>query len=171
MTLAVRPIARSLLHARRVAVLAVMALALAATPAGAASPVRTGSGEGLITALVIDSEREAGRVRFEDRTISGVVSGTLEGTFVQRVSGVVTPNGRVSFTGSFTFTGTIEGCGPEEQTVRLGVAGRGEIPTPGFPLTSANVWLQESDGALKTGWGKVEQAGPNLTYDVGYVCS
>jgi hypothetical protein len=165
-------ISRAPVHARRIAVIAVIALALSATPASASTsgPLQQGAGGGVITSLEVTSVREVAGLRFEDRTIGGVVWGTLNGSFTQRVSGIVQPSGRVTFSGTFVFTGTIAGCGDAVQTVRLGVVGQGDIPEPGFPLTRSSVWVQQSTGSLVTGWGTVDQAGPNLSYQVGYLC-
>jgi hypothetical protein len=99
------------------------------------------------------------------------VTGTLDGTFVQHVSGVVHPNGHVTFAGTMTFTGTVGECG--EGTVTLGLSGRGLAgQPPDFPITESRVRAinQASNTVAVTGQGTVSQTGLGITYDLKYVC-
>jgi hypothetical protein len=147
-----------------------VALLLLAAPAVAQGPPQSGSGEGMITDFDITPVREAGGNRFEDRVLTGFVTGDLEGSFVEHVSGMVHKSGRVVFSGTMTFTGTVGDCG--EGTITLGLTGRGEVVEPGFPVTEAQVRVidQSSNDVAVTGTGTVSQEGPSLTYDISYVC-
>ena len=124
----------------------------------------------MITGLEVTPIREAGQNRFEDRVLTGTVTGTLEGTFVQDTSGVVHESGRVVFDGTMTFTGRVSDCG--EGTINLAVSGRGHIPEPDFSITEASVRVveQAANTVDVTGQGTVFQEGPNLTYDIQYNC-
>jgi hypothetical protein len=132
-----------------------------------ASPLMSGTGTGTITSLVITSNREAGGNRIQERVLAGTVTGTLEGTFVEEVQGVIHPNGRVTFQGTFTFTGTVENCG--SGTFTLGLSGQG---IAGAPVTEARVRVigGEPNPLGIRGQGTVSQVGPSLTYDVQYKC-
>ena len=130
----------------------------------------SGSGEGTITNLEVFPIREVGGNTFEDRVLQGTATGTLEGSFEQRVSGMVHESGRVVFRGTMTFTGQVADCG--EGTITLGVSGRGHVPEPGFPITEASVRVinQAANTVDVTGTGIVSQEGPQLTYSIRYVC-
>lgn len=143
-----------------------IALGLLAAPA-AAGPPEEGSGSGTILTLDITSSREAGGNVIQERTLTGTVSGTLDGTFVEQVRGVIHANGLVTFQGTMHFTGTLEGCG--EGSLTLGLSGRG---VAGLPVTDAQVRVinQSANTIDATGTGTVHQEGPSLTYDIRYVC-
>lgn len=145
------------------------AVPAAANPDEAGVP-RSGSGTGRITNLVSTPIREVGGNRFEDRVLTGTVTGTLEGTFEQRVSGMVHKNGRVVFHGTMTFDGQVGDCG--EGTLTLRVSGRGHIEAPGFPVTEASVRVidQAANTVDVTGTGTVSQEGADLAYEIQYVC-
>jgi hypothetical protein len=147
---------------------ALLAVALSAAPASASGPPLEGSGTGLVTALSIDSVRAAGSNSIQERTLTGTVDGVLRGTWEQQVRGVVHDGRLVTFQGTMTFSGTLEGCGAG--TITLGVSGRG---TPGAaPVTEAQVRVidQPSNTIDVTGVGTVEQTGPFMTYDIRFVC-
>lgn len=146
------------------------AMASAATSPAAAQPPVSGSGTGQITDVEITNVREVDGNRHEDRILRGTIDGTLEGTFVERVSGVVHKSGRVVFHGTMVFTGQLEDCG--EGTIHLGLSGNGRVPQPGFPITEASVRVinQASNTIDVTGQGTVTQEGQDLTYDIQYVC-
>lgn len=159
----------------RVAFAAMLALLLLAVPAGAADLPLEGSGTGMITGLEVTPIRDVGGNSHQARTLEGVVEGTLDGTFVQQTVGTVHtnhPEDRVTFRGVLTFTGTVEGCGDEVHTLVLGVAGSGTVPVPGFPVTEASVRvIGHPDNTLDaTGRGTVTQEGPNLSYELQYIC-
>lgn len=141
----------------------------AATPDEAGKPL-SGSGTGRITNLVPTPVREVGGNRFEDRILTGTVTGTLEGTFEQHVSGMVHKSGRVVFDGTMTFDGQVGDCGTG--TLTLGVTGRGQIEPPGIPITEASVRVieQATNTVDITGMGTVSQEGANLTYEIQYKC-
>lgn len=143
------------------------ALLALATPA-AAGPPQTGSGTGFITILEITSQREAGGNSIQDRMLTGVVDGTLQGTFVEHVSGVVHGNGLVTFSGRITFTGVVGDCG--EGTITLGLSGRGQA---GEPITESKVRVidQGANTVGVTGTGVMHQEGPLITYEIDYVCT
>jgi hypothetical protein len=111
--------------------------------------------------------RVAGGNVFQDRDLVGTVSGTLDGTFEENVSGVIHASGLVTFQGTMTFTGTVAGCG--SGTLTLGVSGQG---VAGAPVTESSVRV--IDSAANTiqahGTGTVSQVGPNLTYEIQYTC-
>jgi hypothetical protein len=148
-----------------------VAPAAADAPDGPAGGPTAGSGTAVITGLEVVPVRDVGGNRFEDRTLTGttVGEGPLQGTFVQEVSGKVRGD-QVVFRGTMTFTGTVGDCG--EGTVQLGITGAGEIPEPGWPVTTAQVRVigSASNTVSVTGHGTVEQDGPWLTYDIRYTC-
>lgn len=134
-------------------------------------PPVSGSGDAVITNLEVFPVREVGGNTFEDRVLQGrTLSGPLDGTFEQKVSGKVHENGRVVFRGRMEFTGTVGDCG--EGTINLGISGRGDVPEPGLPITeaSARVINQAANTVDVTGTGNLSQEGPFLTYDIRYVC-
>lgn len=146
-------------------------LTLTAMSPAAAQPPVSGYGTGQITAVEITDVREADGNRHEDRVIRGTVEGTLEGTFVERVSGVVHKSGRVVFHGIMMFSGQMEDCG--EGAINLGLSGKGRVGEgPGFPITEASVRVinQAANTIDVTGQGTVFQEGQDLTYDIQYVC-
>lgn len=161
---------------RRRFVRAIGATTVAGTAASAtakpvlASPRTQGSGTGSITGLEATVIRERGGNRFEERVLTGIATGTLEGTFEQHVSGMVHKSGRVVFDGTMIFDGQVGDCG--EGTLDLGISGRGHILTPGFPITEASVRVinQPTNTIAVTGTGTVFQEGPALTYEIQYVC-
>jgi hypothetical protein len=156
------------------AVLPALFLVLPAGPAEAAGPPVSGEGTGVLTAPPeITVVRQAAGNRTEDRVLYGQVTGSLTGTFVQHVTGTVHERrSSVTFRGTMRFTGTVAGCGDEVHTLTLGVTGRGDTSTPGFPVTVATVRvLRQPENTLRaTGSGVVEQEGPFLSYRVSYVC-
>ncbi|HVM13414.1 MAG TPA: hypothetical protein VM287_03690 [Egibacteraceae bacterium] len=159
----------------RVALAALLALLLLAAPAGAAGVLLDGSGTGTITGLAVTPIREVAGISQEARTLTGVIEGTLEGTYVQETVGVVNrnrPENTVTFRGVLTFTGTVEGCGDEVHTLVLGLVGRGTVPVPGFPVTEAFLWvIRHPDNTLNaTGHGTASQVGADLTYELQYTC-
>jgi hypothetical protein len=150
-------------------------LLLVAAPVNAQGPPLQGSGTGQLTRLEITPLRDAGGNLHEERVITGTVDGALTGTFEQRVTGTVHtnhPDTRVTFRGVLVFTGTIAGCGDAEHTITLGLAGRGDVPVAGFPITEASVRAipGPADTLKVTGQGTVSQTGPALTYEVHYIC-
>jgi hypothetical protein len=165
---------RRLASTSRLAVLAaVLAILLTwSSSAMAAGPPREGSGTGQITGVEITPVREVGGNTFEDRVLTAQVEGTLTGEMVQHVSGMVHKNGHVVFSGTITFQGTVDGCGDQEHTVTLGISGKGDVPVPGFPVTQASVRVidQASNTLSGTGQGTVNQVGPDLSYELRYVC-
>lgn len=160
---------RAVLHAVGAATVLGTATSATAAPDNPGPPV-SGSGEGMITNLEVFPVREVGGNTFEDRVLQGIVTGSLEGTFEQNVSGMVHKNGHVVFRGTMTFTGIVADCG--EGTINLGVSGRGHIPVPGFPVTEASIRVinQSANTVNVTGTGIVSQEGPQLTYNIQYVC-
>lgn len=154
---------------------AALGVLLLAAPAAAKGPPESGGGTGAITGLEIEPIRSVGGNNQEDRTVSGTVEGTLDGTFVQETTGTVhtnAPNNRVTFRGVLTFTGTIDGCGDEVHTLVLGMSGQGTVPEPGFPVTEARLRaIGHPDTTVDvTGQGTVSQNGPFLDYEIDYIC-
>jgi hypothetical protein len=101
------------------------------------------------------------------RDLAGTVSGTLQGTFVEHVRGVIHPGDLVTFQGTMTFTGTLQGCGAG--TINLGVSGQG---VSGAPVSESSVRV--IDAASNTlsvhGVGTVNQTGTALAYAIQYQC-
>ena len=124
----------------------------------------------MITGIEITPIREVGGTSFEERILTGIATGTLEGTFEQDTSGMVHKSGRVVFDGTMTFTGQVGDCG--EGILKLGASGRGHVPEPGFAITEASVRVinQAANTVDVTGTGTVFQRGPELTYEIQYVC-
>lgn len=156
-----------------VALVAALAMLLLASPAAAQGPSMQGSGTGVVTDIAQGERTDLGRSGnwVQTRTLTGFIDdGPLDGTFEQTVRGVVRDRtGFVTFSGTLTFTGTIEGCGDEEHTVTLGVSGRGQANPP---VTEARVRVigPPSDGLHITGHGTVNQEVLGLTYDIEYRC-
>jgi hypothetical protein len=134
-----------------------------------AGPPLTGAGTGVITSLEITSSRDAGGNTVQERTLEGTVSGTLEGSFVEHVRGVIHRNGTVTFQGTMYFEGTLEGCADEPGTLTATLSGRGQA---GIPVTDASfrVVNQASNTIKASGAGTLHQVGPMMTYEVRYVC-
>ena len=160
----------------RVALVLLMAVLLLPAPAEAAGPPLQGTGNGV---LALPGPEDSTRIRdagasgawIEQRTLTGeTLSGPLNGVLVQNVTGLVRqPANFVTFRGTATFTGTIEGCGDEVHTLALRVTGRGQASPP---ITEAQISVvdQPSDGPRVTGRGTVSQVGPLFSYDIRYVC-
>jgi hypothetical protein len=141
-------------------------LGTVAVPAWADQPL-SGGGEGVITTIQITPPRVAGGNRIEERRLEGILTGTLQGTFVEHVRGVVHPDGTVTFQGTLVFTGTVEGCGEGTFTGRLQGRGQGNPP-----LTEASMQVVDQSASTVgvTGQGTVSQDGPLLTYSIRYRC-
>lgn len=133
-----------------------------------AGPPQTGSGTGLIVSLEDVSSRNAGRNVIKERRLTGSLSGTLQGSFVEEVRGVI-HDGRVTFEGTLQFTGSVPECG--DGTFVLGLSGEGQAGL--FPVTDATVRVikHSSNTIPVTGTGTVHQEGPSLTYDIKYTCN
>ncbi len=148
---------------------------LAAVTAEARDPRQSGEGTGMITGFEQSIVRDVGGNSHEVRVVEGIVTGSLTGSFRQETTGTVHtnhPDNLVTFRGVLVFTGTIEGCGPGEHTIVLGLSGRGTVPDPGFPLTEAKVRAinQPANTLAIIGTGTVTQEGPFLSYEVTYRC-
>ena len=132
-----------------------------------AGPPATGNGTGLITSLEDVSTRNAGRNVIKERRLTGTLSGSLQGSFVEEVRGVI-HDGRVTFEGTLEFTGSVPGCG--DGTFVLGLSGEGQAGL--FPVTDATVRVitHASNTIPVGGTGTVHQEGPSLTYDIKYTC-
>ena len=137
-----------------------------ATPASAGPPL-SGAGSGVITSLVETSSRDAGGNRIAERRLEGVMTGALQGTFVEEVRGVVHRNGVVNFHGTLTFTGEVAGCGTGTITGRLQGRGQGNPPLTDATITVVN---QAANTVAVTGRGTVAQTGPFLSYEIQYSC-
>ena len=147
---------------------------------GAAGPPLSGGGTGEI---VIDPEgftniRAAGGNLIQERELSGTIEGTLDGTFEEEATGTIHRTGLITFRAELVFTGTIEGCGPDEHTLVLTLSGQGHA-TPQGPITEASVRLvgDERNTVQATGQGTVWQAPSEtepgvseLTYELQYRC-
>jgi hypothetical protein len=164
----VTPRPRALAPAGYLALVAVLALLLMAAPAAATGPPQTGSGNGVITNLEITSERTAGPNSIQERTITMAVTGTLDGTFVQEVRGVVHDGRFVTFQGTGTFTGTMEGCGAG--TVTLGITGKGSAGQHPVTESSVRVIGSASNTIDARGVGTVLQDGPLMSYEIRFIC-
>lgn len=149
-------------------------LALAA-PAVAQGPPLSGSGSAIVTDLIIpEPDEPGGRVDLgqsdnwrQTRTLVGetIGEGPLDGTFEQVVTGVVRDRTNdVTFHGTMTFTGTVEGCDGVHRLV-LAITGRGQASPP---VTEAKV--QVIGPSAVSGGGTVSQVVQTLTYDIQYVC-
>jgi hypothetical protein len=127
----------------------------------------SGSGIGTIGSLSITPVRRADGNTIQERELKGTVSGTLVGTFEEQVRGVIHPTGLVTFQGTMTFTGTVDGCGTG--TIKLGVSGQG---VTGAPETQSSVRVIDSasNSLAVHGVGTVTQRGPALTYTIQYQC-
>jgi hypothetical protein len=136
--------------------------------AGALGPPLTGSGTAVIHALEVFPIREAGPNRIQERKLTGTLSGTLEGTFVEHARGTIHGTGLVTYQATFVFEGTVDGCeGPG--TFRASLSGTGQA---GVPVTEATFRVidQASNTLRIAGTGTMRQVGPTATYTVRYVC-
>jgi hypothetical protein len=145
-----------------------LALTAPSLAEGALGPPLTGSGTGHITSLTITSERQAGPNRIQERTITGVLQGTMQGTFEERARGVIHGTGLVTYQATLVFTGTVAGC-EGEGSFTASLSGTGQA---GLPTTEANFRVvdQASNTLRVAGTGTMRQVGPVATYDVRYVC-
>lgn len=136
--------------------------------AGGLGPPLTGSGTGMITSLEITSERQAGPNRIQERTLTGILDGTLQGSFEEHARGVIHGTGLITFQATFVFTGTVEGC-EGEGSFSASLSGTGQA---GEPITDASFRVvdQASNTLRIAGTGTMRQVGPHATYDVRYVC-
>lgn len=139
---------------------------VSAGPSWAATRL-SGSGNGYVTGNVVTSTREAGPNHIVQRDITGVLSGPLDGTFTEHVVGVVHPDGMVTFQGTLTLTGSVDGCGEGILVGRL--QGRGQANPP---VTDARAAIidQSASTVGATGQGTVHQDGPELSYTFRYSC-
>ena len=135
----------------------------------AAGPPRSGGGTGTITALEITSSRMAGSNTIQERRIEGSIDGTLQGTFVEQVSGVIHGNGLVTFHGTLEFTGVMPDCGTDVGTLTARLSGQG---IAGLPVTEASFRVvdQAVNSLAVSGTGTLHQVGPGITYEVRFVC-
>jgi hypothetical protein len=104
---------------------AAFALALPAAPATASRQPAEGTAR--ITSLVFTGIRTAGGNTLLQGVESGVVTGTLMGTYVEHFDYVVHPNGDTSFHSVMAFTGTIVGCGSGAVPFSLEGSGDGAV--------------------------------------------
>jgi hypothetical protein len=135
---------------------------------GGLGPPRTGSGTGVITSLEITSERQAGPNRIQERTLTGILDGALQGSFEEHARGVIHGTGLITFQATFVFTGTVEGC-EGDGSFSASLSGTGQA---GLPVTEASfrVVNQASNTLRISGTGTMRQEGPLATYEVRYVC-
>lgn len=153
------------------ALLILVAILLLLAAASWAERPGSGKGEGQITNVEVLDSRESGDNRIEERRLNGSLSGTLEGTFVEEVRGVVGSDGQVRFQGTGVFDGALEGCG--FGTVNLRVDGRGQAgQAPGLPatVTEFRVVDRPSNTLDATGHGTIRQEGADLAYELEFVC-
>jgi hypothetical protein len=109
---------------RRVVVLALIAQGILASAAAAAPPAPA-TGTGTVVTTEVTSVRSAGPVVITEFHQTGTVTGTLSGTFVEDVRVIQHRDGRITFTGSATITGSAAGCGTGDIPVRLEGGGAG----------------------------------------------
>lgn len=163
-----RPVAGTL------AVVAALLVALT-LPASAQGPPLSGSGSAIVTDFDIPEPGEpGGRVDLgnsdnwrQTRTLEGhtVGEGPLDGEFRQVVTGIVRDRTNVvTFHGTMTFTGTVEGCAGVH-ALTLAITGRGHANPP---VTEAKVQIIGPSDIR--GGGTVSQVVDQLTYDIRYVC-
>jgi hypothetical protein len=155
-------------------VIAVSVLMALSVPAAAQAPPLTGSGSAVITEFLIPEPGEpGGRIDLgnsgnwqQTRTLRGeTIDGPLDGTVEQVVTGIVRDRtNEVTFHGTMTFTGTVQGC-EGEHTLTLAITGRGQASPP---VTEARVQVLGQSSV--NGGGTVSQVGTALTYDIQYVC-
>jgi hypothetical protein len=141
----------------------VSALALA-TPVVAA-PIEA-SGTGTVEVRSVATIRQADGNVIQERTITGTVSGALEGTYVEHVRGVIQASGRLVFHGTLTFTGTVAGCG--SGTVALALEGRG---IAGAPLTEGRLATTGQNSLGLHGTGTFAQSATSIAYEAQFVCA
>ena len=143
-----------------------MCALIVAAPASA-SEALTGTGAGTIEHVSITIVRTADGNVIQERNLNGTVTGSLQGTFVEHVRGVIHPTGLVTFEGQITFTGSVAGCG--SGTLTLGISGQG---VTGTPVTQARIRVIDagSNTIPAHGEGTLDQVGPTLTYQMRYQC-
>lgn len=149
----------------------VVAMMLVLAASSWADRPSSGAGEGQITSVAVLDSREAGTNRIEERRLVSSITGTLDGTVVEEVRGVVGADGQVRFQGTGVFVGSLEGCG--SGTVNLRLNGRGQAgQAPGLPatVTKFRVVDQASNTLAATGHGTIRQEGLDLEYEFQFVC-
>jgi hypothetical protein len=137
-----------------------------AAPLTASAPV-TGSGSGTIAVREVTTIRQPGGNVIQERTLEGVVTGTLQGAFVDHVRGVIHKSGLITFHGTMTFTGAVAGCG--SGTLTVGLTGTG---TAGAPVTTTALHvIEHGRNTLPVhGIGTVHQVGASFTYHIRFHC-
>jgi hypothetical protein len=105
-----------------VLLLVVTAAAVAAAPAVAVR--RPASGHAQILSLTFTGARTAGGNTILEGIESGLITGSLTGTYVERFVYTIHADGSTGFRSHMMFTGSVEGCG--SGTVPAVVEGRGD---------------------------------------------
>lgn len=143
----------------------VVAGLLAAQPALAHPPSpATGGGEDTSSTLV--DARFADGNFFGRFTVTGVIEGTFDGTYVADVDIVVHANGRIEANGLLTVTGSIAGCDATTALFRL-------VATGAFPATGGPAVIE---GRLVAVGSEVQanldfdEVGAIFTYEGSYHC-
>lgn len=147
--------------------LGVLLVLAAGASLASAGPPAPASGTGEITTSVVTSVRTADGNVITEFLQTGTISGTLSGTFVETVRVVQHADGRITFHGAATLTGSAEGCGAGTIPLRLegtglaaGLVAEGRIRTARASENTAGV------EAVLT----FEQAGATFTYAGTYMC-
>lgn len=139
---------------------------LTAATVTAGAGTMTGSGTGTIDIRAITTLAVFNGFVVQKRDLTGELTGALDGTFTEEVTGVIAPNGNVTFFGKLVFTGTVEGCG--EGTVTGLVFGKA---VSGVPTAEASVTVIPGLSTVPVrGTATIEQVGTALTYQVTYHC-
>jgi hypothetical protein len=145
-----------------------LASAVAATlvlaPPLTAGPPQPASGTGFLTSAVITHIRHSDGNLRADFTMTGVMSGTLTGTFVNEGYTLVHPDGNRSSHSTLTFTG-LTPCGFGTATARL--VGVGDTGSAEGVLTTIAASSNTANIGLNV---KIAQVGPVLSYSGNYVC-
>jgi hypothetical protein len=137
---------------------------------GGLGPPLLGSGAAEIETLEITSLVPVGPNVRQERTITGSLTGALDGTFVEHARGMVHHTGLVTYQATFVFTGTVAGC-TGEGSFTASLSGRGQGGPA--PVTEANFRIidQASNTLRIAGTGTMNQNGFDATYEVRYVCA
>jgi hypothetical protein len=113
------------------ALLALVIAGLVAAQPALARPSSPAAGSGEDISVTVVDERFADGNFYGGFVVTGVIEGTLDGSYVADIDVIIHSNGLVEAHGFLTFTGSIAGC--DATTVRFRLDATGEFPDEGGP--------------------------------------
>lgn len=134
--------------------------------ASASAALMTGSGTGTVALRSVEIVRQADGNVIQERSLTGTVSGALNGTYVEHVRGVVKKSGDVTFEGTMVFEGDVAGCGAGTLVLRVEGKAVSGLPTSEGRLTTIGGGTVDVRGIAT-----FSQVGPALSYEAQYSCA